>query len=198
MSAASVGQPHAERPMIAAANRIMEQNPGYRVEIAGGQILVSPAPDGPHSQALMRFARPFMDEEEILALPGIGLWLPTGPEDYVIPDLSVVDDDYRSRLVENGCYDPMCFRLVMEVTSSNWRTDLRTKVGLYAKAKIPVYVIVDRQHERFHVLTNPARDSYATHHIHHPGEKVTLPESIGAEVTLDVAEILKAGEPRRP
>ena len=196
MSAASVERPHDDRPLIAEANRLMDRNPGYRVEIIGGQILVSPAPDGPRSEALMLFAIPFLQLGLLKALPGIGLWLPSGPEDYVIPDLSVVDDDYRDHLVENSCYDPACFRLVMEVTSSNWKTDLRTKVAQYAKAKIPVYVIIDRQHQRLHVLTDPVQDSYATHHIHTTGEQVTLPDSVGAKVTLDVAEILKAGRPR--
>ncbi|WP_225099654.1 Uma2 family endonuclease [Streptomyces sp. CoH27] len=193
MSAAAVERPHGERPLIAQANRLMERNPGYRVEIIGGQILVSPAPDGPHSEALMLFAAPFLQLGLVRALPGIGLWLPTGPEDYVIPDLSVVDDDYRDHLVENSCYDPACFRLVMEVTSSNWRTDLRDKVTCYAKAKVPVYVIVDRRHQRLHLLTGPVADRYKTHGIHLPGELVTLPESVGGKVTLDVAQLLQAG-----
>ncbi|MBT2421485.1 Uma2 family endonuclease [Streptomyces sp. ISL-22] len=195
MSAAAVERPHADRPLIAEANLIMERLPGRRVEIIGGQLLLSPAPDGPHSEALMLFAAPFLQLGLVRPLPGIGLWLPTGPEDYVIPDLSVVDDDYRDHLVENSCYDPACFRLVMEVTSSNWKTDLRAKVVSYAKAKIPVYVIIDRRHQRLHVLTDPVRDSYATHHIHTAGELVTLPESVGGKVALDVAELLKAGEP---
>ncbi|MDL5203394.1 Uma2 family endonuclease [Streptomyces sp. ALI-76-A] len=193
MSAAAVERPHEERSLIAEANHIMESVPGLRVEIIGDQILVSPAPDGPHSEALMLFAAPFMNLGLVRALPGIGLWLPSGPEDYAIPDLSVVDDDYRDHLVENSCYDPTCFRLVMEVTSSNWKTDLQTKVAYYAKAGIPVYVIVDRKHQRLHVLTEPAGGSYATHGIHIPGELVTLPESVGGKVVLDVERILKAG-----
>ncbi|MEU1182161.1 Uma2 family endonuclease [Streptomyces sp. NPDC005820] len=195
MSSAAVERPRENRPLIAEANLIMESLPGRRVEIIGGQILVSPAPDGPHSEALMLFAVPFLQLGLVRALPGIGLWLPTGPEDYVIPDLSVVDDDYRDHRVENSCYDPACFRLVMEVTSSNWKTDLRAKVTSYARAGIPVYVIIDRRHQRLHVLTDPVRDSYTTHHIHTAGESVTLPESIGGKVVLDVSRLLEAGRP---
>lgn len=193
MSAAAVERPHEERSQIAEANHIMESVPGLRVEIIGDQILVSPAPDGPHSEALMLFAAPFMNMGLVRALPGIGLWLPSGPEDYAIPDLSVVDDDYRDHLVENSCYDPTCFRLVMEVTSSNWKTDLQTEVGAYAKARIPVYVIVDRKHQRLHVLAEPTGGRYAKHGMHIPGELVTLPESVGGKVVLDVERLLKAG-----
>ncbi|MEU6664444.1 Uma2 family endonuclease [Streptomyces sp. NPDC046727] len=193
MSAAAVERPHEDWSQIAEANQIMERLPGLRAEILGGQILVSPAPDGPHSEALMLFAAPFQQLGLVRALPGIGLWLPTGPEDYALPDLSVVDDDYRDHLVENSCYDPTCFRLVMEVTSSNWRTDLRDKVTSYAKAKVPVYVIIDRHHQRVHLLTEPVADRYKNHGIHIPGELVTLPESVGGKVTLDVTRLLQAG-----
>lgn len=53
-------------------------------------------------------------------------------------------------------------------------------------------MIVDRRHDRLHVLTDPAQDEYATHRVHAPGELVTLPESIGAKVTLDVEAVLTA------
>lgn len=56
-------------------------------------------------------------------------------------------------------------------------------------------MIVDRRHSRVHVLTDPVADGYETHRVHAPGELVTLPESIGAKVTLDVAEVLRAATP---
>ncbi|MEV0217925.1 Uma2 family endonuclease [Streptomyces sp. NPDC050704] len=200
MSAASVERPYGDRPLIAEANRIMDRLPGYRVEIIGGMIIVSPPPNVAHARALSRLRRPFytagLDGGETEVLEGVGLWLPAGIEDYAIPDLVVVDGDIEDHLVENNCYDPIAFRLVLEVTSSNYQTDLRTKVTAYAGAKIPVYVIVDRKHQRLHVLTDPAGDEYASHRVHAPGEIVTLPDSIGATVTLDVEQILKAGQPR--
>ncbi|MFI1418399.1 Uma2 family endonuclease [Streptomyces sp. NPDC020731] len=201
MSAASVERPHDERPLIAEANRLMDRLPGYRVEIIGGQLLVTPPPDGPHARALTKLMRPFitagLDDGETEVLQGIGLWLPTDTEDYSLPDLAVVDADFDDHLVENNSYDPVCFRLVLEVTSSNWKNDLKTKVAAYAEAKIPVYVIVDRKHQRLHVLTDPVENEYAGHRFHSPGQQVTLPDSIGAKVTLDVAEILRAGQPRK-
>ncbi|MGW3458965.1 Uma2 family endonuclease, partial [Streptomyces olivaceoviridis] len=96
--------------------------------------------------------------------------------------------------IENNAYDPVCFRLVLEVTSGNWRDDLKTKVGAYAEAKVPVYLVVDRKHQRLHVLTEPAGSEYANHRVHAPGETVTLPDSIGAEVALDVEQIIRAGQ----
>jgi hypothetical protein len=66
------------------------------------------------------------------------------------------------------------------------------KAGAYARAGIPVYV-VDRQHQRVHVLTGPAGDAYENHRFHAPGEIAALPDSLGAKVTLDVEDILRAG-----
>ncbi|MFD5334827.1 Uma2 family endonuclease [Streptomyces hawaiiensis] len=121
----------------------MERHPGYRVEIIGGHLLVIPSPDAPHARALTKLMRPFiaagLDDGETEVLHNVGLWLPTGGEDYAIPDLVVVDADIDDHFVENNAYDPACFRLVLVVA---------------------------------------------------------LPDSIGAKVTLDVAEILRAGQPR--
>jgi Uma2 family endonuclease len=202
MSAASVEQPFDPEPvtLTAIADEIMERHPGYRVEIIGGNLLVTPAPDIPHARALTKLMRPFiaagLDDGESEVLQGIGLWLPTDTEDYAIPDLAVVDADVDDHLIENNAYDPVCFRLVLEVTSGKWKNDLKTKVSAYAEAKVQVYVIVDRKHQRLHVLTDPTGDEYTSHRVHAPGEIVTLPDSIGAKVSLDVEQILKAGQPR--
>ncbi|WP_156723368.1 Uma2 family endonuclease [Streptomyces apocyni] len=204
MSATAVEHPCDREPLtlLEEANKLMEQNPGHRVEIIGGLLLVTPPPDNPHARALTKIMRPFVaaglddDDGETEIVQGVGLWLPDGPEDYAVPDFAVVDADIDEHLIENNCYDPATFRLVLEVTSSNYQQDLRAKVAAYAIAKIPVYVILDRKHQRLHVLTDPIANEYDTHRVHAPGELVTLPESIGAKVTLDVTALLKAGQPR--
>ncbi|MBD3011104.1 MULTISPECIES: Uma2 family endonuclease [unclassified Streptomyces] len=200
MSAAAVEGPHRPEPLplLEEANKLMDQHPGYRVEIIGGVITVAPPSDFPHSRVLTKLMKPFLaaglDGEETEIGQGVGVWLPTGPEDYAIPDLVVVDADIDDHVIEHNCYDPVAFRLVLEVTSSNYNNDLRNKVVAYAEAKIPVYVIVNRKHGRVHVLTDPAAGGYDTHRVHAPGEQITLPDSIGAKVTLDVAELLAAGQ----
>lgn len=47
--------------------------------------------------------------------------------------------------------------MVLEVTSNNYQNDLRVKVAACAIAEIPVYVIVDRKHQRLHVLSAPGK-----------------------------------------
>jgi len=202
MSAAAVEHPCGGEPesLLDTANSLTEQLPGYRVEIIGGVITVAPPPDGPHANALTTLMVPFLAAglhgEETRVLQGIGLWLPSGPVDYAIPDLAIVDADLDGHLLENNCYDPAVFRLVLEVTSGNYNNDLRNKVAAYAEAKIPVYVIIDRKHGRVHVLTEPMGGGYDSHQVYAPGQSATLPASIGAPVTLDVAQLIQAGRPR--
>ncbi|MEU3702271.1 Uma2 family endonuclease [Streptomyces anulatus] len=199
MSAAAVEHPCDDEPetLLETANRLTEQLPGHRVEIIGGVITVGPPADGPHARALTKLMRPFisagLDDGESEVLQGIGLWLPGGPQDFAIPDLAIVDADFDEHPRENNSYDPACFRLVLEVTSGNYQNDLRNKVTAYAQAKIPVYVIVDRKHGRVHVLTEPLPGGYDRHEVYAPGQQAPLPASIGAEVSLDVDEIVRAG-----
>lgn len=199
MSATAVEHPYdSERDaLLKAANRIMEQLPGHRVEILEGNIIVAPPADGPHADALTTLMLPFLTaglhDGESKVLQGIGLWLTTGPADYAVPDLAVIDGDYAEHEIENNCYDPVCFRLVVEVTSSNHSNDLKTKVRAYAQAKIPVYLVVDRKNVRVHLLTDPDGDDYGSHTLYAAGQQLTLPDSIGAKVTLDAAALLQAG-----
>ncbi|MFJ1890104.1 Uma2 family endonuclease [Streptomyces sp. NPDC088170] len=202
MSAAAAEHPCDGEPesLLETANSLMEQHPGYRVEIIGGVITGAPSPDAPHARVLTKIMRPFvaagLDDGDTEVLQGIGLWLPGGPEDYAIPDLAIVDADPDEHLVENNCYDPAVFRLALEVTFSKYNNDLRNKVAAYSEAKIPVYVIIDRRHGRVHVLTEPMGGDYDSHQVYAPGQTVTLPESIGAPVTLDVDQLIQAGRPR--
>ncbi|NEC10597.1 Uma2 family endonuclease [Streptomyces sp. SID7909] len=205
MSTAGVGRlADDERELLATADRLADLHPGYRIEVIGGVVTVAPLRDGPHADALtsamIALFEAGLGGEETEVLQGIGLWLPSGPEDYAIPDLALVDGDFDEHLIEYNCYDPAVFRMVLEVTSSNYNLDLRHKVAAYAEAKIPVYVILDRRHGRVHVLTEPLGSSYDRHEVYAPGQQAPLPASIGAEVSLDVAELIQAGraKPRTP
>jgi Uma2 family endonuclease len=192
MSAAAVEHPcdgEPELTLLQAADRLAEQNPGYRVEIIGGILTVSPPADFRHAQALTDLMVPLiaagLHGKESTVLQAVGIWLPSGPSDYAIPDLAVVDADYAEHISEHNCADPAIFRLVAEVTSSNYNNDLRHKVVAYAEAKIPVYLIVNRRHNRV-VLTEPVGDDYASHEVYAPGQEITLPGTIGPEGTPDI------------
>ncbi|WP_316520318.1 Uma2 family endonuclease [Kitasatospora brasiliensis] len=196
MSAAALEGPFEQMTLLESAELISKQFVGHRVEILGEQITVTPPPDGQHGDSLTSLSIPFLvaglHGKTTRVIQGIGLWLPHGPSDYAVPDMSIVDADYADHLVERNCYDPAIFRLVVEVTSSNHLIDLKIKPTLYAEAGVPVYVIVDRGKQRVMVLTDPEDGEYRLHAVHHPGQSFTLPESIGASVTLSVDDVLTA------
>lgn len=183
-----------ESSLADAADWLWEELPGHRVEILNGSIVVTPPPDGPHQETLTwlieGFARARAREAGIRYVQGIGLWLPTGPDDYAVPDFSVVDADYKDALVEKNCYAPHVFRLVLEVTSSNWTNDTATKVDVYARANIPVYVVVDRKHDEVLLYTDPADGKYHDPQRFERGESVPIPESVGVALELPVDTLL--------
>ncbi|MBC9718110.1 Uma2 family endonuclease [Streptomyces sp. TRM66268-LWL] len=183
-----------ETSIADAAERLWDELPGHRVEILNGSIVVTPPPDGPHqevcSDVVYEFRQAGGREAGLKAVPGIGLWLPTGPDDYAIPDLSIVDADYRDALVEKNCYAPHVFRLAVEVTSTNWSNDLMIKVGTYAAAGIPVYLVVDRKHDVVLVHTDPGTDGYDNCVTYKRGATVPVPDSVGIELEFSVDRLL--------
>ncbi|MFI5472872.1 Uma2 family endonuclease [Streptomyces cacaoi] len=183
-----------ESSLADAADRLWEELPGHRVEILNGSIVVTPPPDGPHQESCYEVAYQFRDagawEVGLRAVPGIGLWLPTGPVDYAVPDVSVVDADYKDALVEKNCYAPHVFRLVLEVTSTNWSNDTIIKLGAFAQAGIPVYVIADRTHDEVLLYTAPADGKYPDPVRYQRGQAVPVPESVGVALELSVDTLL--------
>ncbi|MCT7352709.1 Uma2 family endonuclease [Streptomyces sp. 15-116A] len=171
-----------------AADQLARALPGHRVEILQGRLTVTPPPDGSHRLALTKLGRAF-DRAGIVEtgrewVQGVGLWLPTLPADFAIPDFSVVDEDFRDAHVTKNCYAPNVFRMVVEITSSNWSDDLGPKVECYAQAGIPVYLIVDRKHDEVLLYTDPADGKYPDPQRFKRGQDVAVPESVGVRVEL--------------
>ncbi|MFG3118804.1 Uma2 family endonuclease [Streptomyces sp. NPDC048197] len=179
--------------LLDEVDQLMDRLPGVRFEVIGGEIRVTPLPDGAHGCVLtdltLLFIEAGLHAGNRHVLQKLAVRLPTGPYDFAIPDLALTDD-FDGHLVEFNCYDPVIFRLVLEVTSNNYGNELDTKVAAYASAEIPVYVILNRRDDCLHVLTDPRHGTYRNHRVHHPGEQVTLPASVGTRVHLDVAALL--------
>ncbi|MFB7594116.1 Uma2 family endonuclease [Streptomyces sp. NPDC056160] len=183
-----------ESSLADAADRLWEELPGHRVEILNGSIVVTPPPDGPHQETLTwlieECSRAQARKAGLKYVSGVGLWLPTGPDDYAVPDFSLVDADYKDALVEKNCYAPHVFRLVLEVTSSNWTNDTATKVDIYARAGVPVYLIADRRHHEVLLYTDPVDGAYPAPERFKRGQSVPLPESVGVSLDLSVDTLL--------
>ncbi|WP_189921094.1 Uma2 family endonuclease [Kitasatospora xanthocidica] len=169
------------------AEVLFERFPGLRVEVLGGEVSVEPLPDGRHAEILTDVMaacfKAGMTEGRPWPVQRLAIWLPTGPDDFAMPDLSIVDAASDDQMVAYNCYDPKVFRLVLEVTSAALCSDLTRKPAAYAMAGVPVYVVVDRVGRRVLVLTAPEGGEYRKRVEHGPGQVFTLP---GTSVTLSV------------
>ncbi|MFF4644652.1 Uma2 family endonuclease [Streptomyces sp. NPDC001389] len=186
-----------ETTIAEAADRLSKELPRHRVEILQGRLTVTPPADGEHALTLSWLTERFFEagarEAGLRYLQGIGIWLPTGPDDYAIPDFALVSKDFLDFKGRNNCYSPEVFRLIVEVTSSNWADDLGSKVDSYAKAGIPFYVIADRRHDEVVVCRDPRNGTYRLRTSHKRGTSITVPEYVGVTLELPV-DLLLDGE----
>lgn len=187
-----------ETTIAEAADRLSKELPGHRVEILQGRLTATPPADGSHALSLSWLIEQFYDagakKAGLRYLQGVGLWLSTGPDDYAIPDFSLVEADFLDSKVQKNCYAPDAFRMVLEVNSSNWSDDIGIKVESYAKAGIPVYVIADRHHDEVVLHTDPRSDGYRRRQVFKRGTAVPLPEDIGVTLELSVDRLLDGDE----
>ncbi|THA76733.1 Uma2 family endonuclease [Streptomyces sp. A0592] len=121
---------------------------------------------------------------------GIGIWLPTDPDDYAIADFSPVEGDFLDSRGGNNRYSPEVFRLVVEVTSSDWSDDLGTQAESYAAAGIPVYIIADRHHDEVVVCRDPREGTCRLRTTHKRGTSIGAPECVGVCLELPVDLLL--------
>ncbi|MEW2154069.1 Uma2 family endonuclease [Streptomyces sp. NPDC007189] len=177
-----------------AADQLARALPGHRVEILQGRLTVTPPSDGSHALSLTKLGRALdragLVEAGYEYVQGVGLWLPTLPEDFAIPDFSVVDLDFRDAHVTKNYYAPNVFRMVVEVTSSNWADDLGPKVECYAQAGLPAYLVADRKHDEVLLYTDPVDGKYPDPLRCKRGQTVPLPESVGVALDLSVDTLL--------
>ncbi|GHI05441.1 hypothetical protein AQI88_22635 [Streptomyces cellostaticus] len=183
-----------ELSLSEAADQLARALPGHRVEILQGRLTVTPPPDGSHALSLTKLGRALeragIEGSGVDWVQGVGLWLPTLPEDFAIPDLSIVDEDFRDAHVTKNFYAPDVFRLVVEATSSNWSDDLGPKVECYAQAGIPAYLIADRKHGEVLLYTEPFDGRYPEPQRFKRGQSVPVPKSVGVQAELPVDTLL--------
>ncbi|MFF2194213.1 Uma2 family endonuclease [Streptomyces sp. NPDC058157] len=183
--------------IAAAADRLTRDLPCHRVEILQGRLTATPHDDGTHALILTRLTEAFHAAGARAAglshLQGLGLWLPSGPEDYAVPDFSVVEQTFMESEPREHCYAPAAFRMVLEVTGDHWSDDLDIKAACYAQAGIPVYLVADRHHGEAVLHTEPRGGTYRSREPYKRDGSVPLPESVG--VTLDLpVDLLLDGE----
>ncbi|MDT0451615.1 Uma2 family endonuclease [Streptomyces hesseae] len=161
---------------------------GYRTEIIGGNIVMSPwsqcAYDYIIESAIEQLSPHTPDGHRVRGYPRL-FKFPTQEESYG-PDFYALE---WTALKTKGIYAPGdALSLAGEVTSrSTAGTDRTKKVEAYGKAGVPVYVLVDVLAESVTAYSDPSPDrGYRARHQVKLGDKVHIPAPFDCE--LDTAD----------
>lgn len=156
---------------------------GWRVELIEGEICVVPPANGEHEEIVSELNGQVRDHDKRVGrYTGIGLSLPgTTDEMRVIPDLVIAPkgsfDDQQE------WHAPDAVHLVAEVTSSSTASrDRVQKIRAYARAGIPLYLLIDREAGEAVVCSGPSGDDYAHKSSHKLGTVVPLPHPLGFDL----------------
>ncbi|MFD5328163.1 Uma2 family endonuclease [Streptomyces sp. NPDC127092] len=182
------GADHDREALLEGFEQLRAASPdGWRVELLEGDVLVTPVGTGRHATTVSELVEQLWDEDRRrTSYTGVGLALPDpAGEGRVLPDLVLAPrGGFRNQIVWQV---PDAVLLVAEVTSAlTVGRDRGQKVRGYARARIPLYVLIDREAAEVVVRSEPVGDDYAHKSIHKLGTVVPLPEPLG--LTIDTAQ----------
>lgn len=164
-------------------------HPDERVELIDGYIVTMP-PQGPlHAGTVDKIASYLraqipLEEASVRDDKPIAL----GKYGEPVPDVAVVEPDSAGNYYSDRHPGPENVRLIVEVADSSLEYDLTTKKGLYARAGICEYWVVDTAARKLHRFTDPQGDGYCTTAVLDEGNSLT-PVAFPA-LTILVAELL--------
>jgi Uma2 family endonuclease len=166
----------------------LETPEGYRAELIDGEIVVTPPPNGNHERCITRLVEQVLKNS---ATPmdfsgNKGLVLP-GPDGgpHVIPDLTFVPRTLDLFLDALPWMPSLGVAMVVEVTSSSPDRDRKTKRRAYAAARVPLYLLIDREERQVTLFDDPRRDDYATRFVAAFGSSVRLPPPFSFTLETD-------------
>ncbi len=132
---------------------------GYRVEIVGGNVHMTPQRDT-HWEIIRRFLWALEDRfgREIKVFTDVRIDFP-GHENGFCPDIALLKDSAKKDDTGHWRYQDVEFvaEVISEGTAAN---DYGPKKTAYAVAEVPVYVIADPYQGRCYVYTGPKDGDY--------------------------------------
>ncbi|GAA3649216.1 Uma2 family endonuclease [Streptomyces chitinivorans] len=173
----------------------MEVPDGYRAEIIGGNIVMSPWSQKfymPVMRSLRSQLEPHAPSGHIVDVAPFLFTFP-GAERAYGPDVYAVAEkafDGHGRYV-----DGEALSLVAELTSDSTReTDRTDKVSAYGRSGVPVYLLLDMEEQAATVFWRPSERGYDSRLTTPFGEPLRIPEPFGCD--LDTSGFkTPAGEP---
>ncbi|MCC3652990.1 Uma2 family endonuclease [Streptomyces sp. S07_1.15] len=164
---------------------------GVRAELIEGEISVTTPPDGNHQHTVdlvvMQVYR--RSATDMQCSGNKGLVLPRGglcPKNYAIPDATFAPRDLRLFRGAEPWMPADGVAMVAEVTSAKPDGDRFAKRHCYARAGIPLYLLIDREKGTVTLFEEPEEADYAESHSASFGKPMPLPEPFG--FALDTSE----------
>ncbi|MFG2864488.1 Uma2 family endonuclease [Streptomyces sioyaensis] len=175
--------------------KAMELPEGLRAEIIEGFIEVSPTGRFAHGQIANRLRRAIdkhLDQGECAAYQDMNV---VHDRKVWIPDCFVAPEDPEEHITDDGIgIKASAVQLIVEVVSpghDGLERDRERKRRAYARAGIPVYVLIDDydDHGTVSVLTSPRPDDGIYTNAHHVGygTEVSIPEGPAKGFTIGEA-----------
>lgn len=157
---------------------------GLPTELLEGLLVEAMSPQSvEHATVIMRLTRHFREAEAWL---GVQLPLEIRPDSEPEPDLTLVEGELSSE------HHPRMALLAVEVAMTSYYKDREVKAGLYAKAGVPVYWLVDVPGRAIEVRSDPGPEGYRRCKIY--GVGATVPSTAEGVADLDVGELFEGVE----
>lgn len=166
---------------------------GFRAELIEGEIVVTPPPDGDHEDCIGLIVEQVYERSrsKMQFSGNKGLKLNSGgacPKDRVIPDGTFAPRELRLYRGADSWMPCDGVALVLEVTSTKPKADRETKRRCYARAGIPLYLLVDREDSSVTLFSDPEKDEYRERCTRPFGKPIALPEPFAFD--LDTGDFL--------
>ncbi|MDQ1009999.1 Uma2 family endonuclease [Streptomyces sp. V4I23] len=159
------------------------------LEFINGKLRVKPVPDGDHGSIFMWLLRQCMQHRPDLDLyPEHGLVIEGYRKGRCRPDGTLVPSGHFAGHGEWS--SPEGVLMTAEITSHDYDTERRDRVEKrdgYARAEIPVYLLVDRDSHTVVVHSEPKEGFYHLVRTYGYGETAELPHPVN--ITLDTEKL---------
>ena len=166
---------------------------GLRVEIIGGNILVSPTPSFKHGKIVLQLIRQLDPQlpADRMPQPSYSVESVEDDEDYCSPDLMIVPEELGD---EEGWLAPAdIVDMAVEVVSKgNVPADTTLKPRAYARWGIPIYLMIDPRNGDIVLYSDPVDGRYRGRHDYTFGDTVTLPAPL-AGISIESKEFPRYG-----
>ena len=186
-------EPLSQEDVLLEGFLALDTPEGFRAELIQGEIVVTPPPDGDHEDYIGLIVNQVIrrSRTDMQFSGNKGLKLRSGggcPKNHLVPDGTFAPMELRLYRGADSWMPCDGVAMVMEVTSTKPQADREAKRRCYARAGIPLYLLVDRDTAQVTVFSEPKDDDYREHCARPFCKPIALPEPFAFD--LDTADLV--------